>query len=98
LNSEIRNILGKYHIIGSIGTKKAGKSTFVELISTRNANSSIEDATKLATAYSIPDCDKVVIFDYPHSDSKCLAEKLEFYFTRLLLDHIYLIFEVDKKV
>ena len=70
LNSQIRDILCKNNIIGSIGIKKSGKSTFVKLISNQNVPTSAMDATTFATAYSICENNNLIynntiIIDYP---------------------------------
>ena len=103
INKQIRDILSKYYLFGSIGTKNAGKSRFVELITNRKTNSDVAETTKFSKAYSILDekktlikgYDEFVIIDYPHANSNSLSEKIEFYFTRQLLDHIYLIFNSE---
>jgi hypothetical protein len=99
INKQIRDILKKYYLFGSIGTKNTGKSRFVELITNQNADSHVGKTTKFSKAYSILNenstllkaYDEFVIIDYPHTNSNDLSEKIEFYFTRQLLDHIYLI-------
>ncbi|RNA41816.1 hypothetical protein BpHYR1_039008 [Brachionus plicatilis] len=103
LNKQLRDILKKNYIFGSIGTKNAGKSKFVELITSQDTKSSKNYTTTQAKAYSLINendkliFEKVVIIDYPHSNSNTFSQKLEFIFTRLLIDHIYLIFEAEAK-
>ncbi len=98
LNRKIRDILCENNIIGTIGAKKNGKSTFVKLISNQNVRTSSDIATTCATSYSICENNETIryyntiIIDYPHSNNSNFFHKLEFYFTRLLLSHIYLIF------
>jgi len=98
LNRKIRDILCENNIIGTIGAKKNGKSTFVKLISNQNVQTSSDIATTCATSYSICENNETIryyntiIIDYPHSNNSNFFHKLEFYFTRLLLSHIYLIF------
>ncbi len=97
LNRQIRDILCEINIIGSIGTKKAGKSTFVKLISNQDVPTSATNPTTYATPYSICKNNQLkytntIIIDYPHFNNSNLIHKLEFHFTRLLLSHIYLIF------
>ncbi|CAF0742591.1 unnamed protein product [Brachionus calyciflorus] len=101
LNKKLREILKKYYIFGSIGTKNAGKSKFVELITNQNTDSDTMNTTTKSKAYSMINENneliykEAVIIDYPHANSNSLDEKLEFYFTRFLLDHVYLIFEAE---
>jgi hypothetical protein len=97
LNRQIRDILCENNIIGSIGTVKAGKSTFVKLISNQDVPTSATNPTTYATPYSICENNQLqyantIIIDYPHFNNSNLIHKLEFYFTRLLLSHIYLLF------
>jgi len=91
LNSDLREILCKDYLIGTIGTKNAGKSTFVEMITGRHVETrGVDQVTKWIAPFSM--CSNVVMFDYPHFNSTDTNDKLQFYFSRLLLDHVFVIF------
>ena len=94
INNSLRNILSSdsssLKIFGVIGKKKCGKSTFIErIIPGANANASANIATTVTTPYKIND--SVILIDYPHFDSIQLSHKLQFLFSRFILDNTFLI-------
>ena len=67
-----------------------GKSTFVEkIIPGANAQADASIATRVMSPYKI--IDSVVLIDYPHFDSTDFKHKLQFFFTRKLLGHTFMI-------
>ena len=89
-NRKIRDILSEDWIIGVVGKKKCGKSTFVEkLIPGANAQADATIATTVMSPYKI--IDSVVLIDYPHFDSTDFKHKLQFFFTCKLLGHTFLL-------
>ena len=91
LNSDLREILCNDYLIGTIGTKNAGKSTFVEMMTGRRVESrGVDQVTKWIAPFSM--CSSVVMLDYPHFNSTDMNDKLQFYFSRLLLDHVFVVF------
>lgn len=95
LNARMRDVLCGNLLLGVIGTKKTGKSTLVELLTDKCAHSSPTQPTTQATPYTL--CDQVALIDYPHYNTSSLAQKLDFYFTRILLDYTILIFDAKHK-
>ena len=89
-NREIRNILKEDWIIGVVGEKKSGKSTFIEkMIDGAKANSSDTDPTLVMSPYKLSD--SIVLIDYPHFDSTKFNQKLQLIFTQKLLDHTFVL-------
>jgi hypothetical protein len=89
-NRRIRDILSEDWIIGVVGKKKCGKSTFVErIIPGANAQADASIATRVMSPYKI--IESVVLIDYPHFDSTDFKHKLQFFFTRKLLGHTFMI-------
>ena len=98
LNREIRDIFCADFQFGVIGRKKCGKSTFVQTIL---PNVKVPDAdanigtTKL-TPYRLTD--SVTLNDYPHFDSTDISHKIQFFFTRFLIDHIFFICDAKERM
>ena len=88
LNYRLRELLCETHLVGAIGKKKSGKSTFVELITGQKANSRATEATEFITPYKI--CGQVSLLDYPHFNSSHISHKIQFYFTKSLLDYMFI--------
>ena len=91
LNREIRDIFCADFQFGVIGKKKCGKSTFVQTIL---PNAKVPDAdanigTKKLTPYRFTDF--VTLNDYPHFDGTDISPKIQFFFTKFLIDHIFFI-------
>ena len=94
-NRKIRDILLEDWIIGVVGEKKSGKSTFIEkMIPGANAGASSSEATRIMSTHEISD--SVVLIDYPHFDSNDYKHKLQFIFTQKLLDHTFMICEAKR--
>ena len=94
-NRKIRDILLQDWIIGVVGEKKSGKSTFIEkMIPGANAGASSSVATRIMSAHEISD--SVILIDYPHFDSNDYKHKLQFTFTQKLLDHTFMICEAKR--
>ena len=95
VNYQIRDILKQDYFIGVVGKKKCGKSTFIEqMLPGENAEASSSITTTEITPYKI--VDSVIMLDFPHFESIEQDHKLQFIFTRFLLDYIFL-FAMPKK-
>ena len=89
-NREIRDIfLEDDCMIGIIGTKSCGKSTFIEKIGDTKAEASSFKTTTKVTPHKL--FNSVILMDYPHFNSPDLNHKLQFYLTHKLLDHTFII-------
>ena len=90
LNRKIRDIFEADTLFGVIGKKKCGKSTFVEkMVPGANTEADANIATTFVTPYQITD--SVVMMDFPHFDCPEISFKLEFMFTRFLMDHVFFV-------
>ncbi len=89
-NRKIRDILLKDWIIGVVGKKKCGKSAFIEkMIPNADAKASATIGTTVMSPHSI--IESVVVIDYPHFDSLDFNHKLQFIFSKQLLDHTFMV-------
>jgi hypothetical protein len=91
LNYALREILCEDVLVGCVGKKKCGKSSFVELMGCP-ANASAIKATEFISPFKI--CDNIILFDYPHFNSQDVSHKIQFYFTRTILDYVFVIDKV----
>jgi hypothetical protein len=92
LNYALREILCQDVLVGCIGKKKCGKSTFVELITNCQANANAIKATEFISPYKL--CESLILFDYPHFNSQDVSHKIQFYFTRSILDYVFMLDKV----
>jgi len=92
LNYDLREILCEDVLVGCIGKKKCGKSTFVELITNCQANANAIKATEFISPYKL--CEHLILFDYPHFNSQDVSHKIQFYFTRSILDYVFMLDKV----
>ena len=97
-NRKIRDLFATDFQFGVIGKKKLGKSTFVQTVlpdaKVKDADANI-GTTKL-TPYIITDL--VTLNDYPHFDSTDLSHKIQFMFTRFLIDHIFFVCDSKERM
>jgi hypothetical protein len=98
INFRIKDILLKDHFFGIFGKEKSGKSTFTEVIITdETANSSQSEKTKELKSFKIDERTKFTFFDYPHFESEDdLNHKLQFLFTRHLVDYLFVVFDASQ--
>ena len=102
--SEYLYIIFKIYYICLKGRKKCGKSTLTELITGENANASANIGTEITKPYKISLNNRIthlpnntsnelktILMDYPHFDGTDLSNKLQFIFSRYLLDHIFMV-------
>ena len=98
LNRKIRDLFAADYQFGVIGKKKLGKSTFVQTVlpdaKVKDADANI--GTIELTPYIITDL--VTLNDYPHFDSTNLSHKIQFMFTRFLLDHIFFVCDSKERM
>ena len=98
LNRKIRDIFCADFQFGVIGRKKCGKSSFIQTIL---PNIKVPDAdAKIGTTKLTPYrlTDSVTLNDYPHFDSTDISHKIQFFFTRFLIDHIFFICEAKERM
>ena len=100
INFKIREILLKDYFYGIMGKEKSGKSKFTEVVmSEESANSSQSEKTRELKAHKIIEANgnNFTFFDYPHFESEIdINHKLQFIFTRHLVDYFFLIVEANK--
>jgi hypothetical protein len=97
LNRQIRNIFQADFQFAIIGKKKLGKSTFLEtIIPSANANASAIEATVEIKPFKITE--RVTLNDYPHFDSTDSSHKIQFMFTRKLMDHIFFVCDAKERM
>ena len=96
INYQIRDLLTKDYFIGVVGKKKCGKSTFIEtFLPGVNAHADVKVATTEITPYQI--VESVVIFDFPHFESTEYGHKLQFVFSRFILDYLFFICDAKER-
>jgi len=97
LNRQIRDIFEADFQFAIIGKKKLGKSTFLEtIIPGADANASAIEGTVEIKPFKITDL--VILNDYPHFDSLESSHKIQFMFTRKLLDHIFFVCDAKERM
>ena len=90
INYQIRELLNKGSFFGIIGQSKSGKSTFLEkLLPGEFANATARVPTTEIKPFEI--VDGVTILDYPHFESTDINHKLQFLFSRFLLDYVFFV-------
>ena len=96
INYQIREILKQDFFYGIVGKKKCGKSTFIEqMLPGANANANSIINTAEMKPYKI--ADSVVMFDFPHFESNDVNHKLQFLFSRFLLDYVFFICDAKER-
>jgi len=95
-NRKLRNILLEDWLIGVVGEKSCGKSTFIEKMIDKSANAGGSKETSIMKPYKISD--SIMLIDYPHFDSTNIDYKFQFFFTQKLLDHTFMLCEAKKNM
>lgn len=95
-NRKLRDILLEDWLIGVVGEKSCGKSTFIEKMIGISANASAYKETSIMKPYKISD--SIILIDYPHFDSNDIDYKFQFFFTQKLLDHTFMLCEAKKNM
>lgn len=90
-NFEIRDRLCNDVLVGVVGLKNVGKSTFVELVADlpKNALSGLSMETTTMMAFSIGPGN--VLIDYPHSDGVIAQYEAQYKCSRYLLNYVFVI-------
>ena len=96
LNLEIREILSKDFLFGVVGKSKCGKSTFTAKLTDQDTNASSTVPTTKMKSYKLTK--SIFLLDYPHYDSLDVKHKLQFAFSRFLLDHAFMLCNSMEKV
>ena len=93
INYQIRTILRNNFFYGVVGKSNSGKSTFLQQILGVNANATPTEPTSEVKPFKI--VDMLIILHYPHFESENkntrFDHKLQFLFSRFLLDYTFLI-------
>ncbi|CAF0911171.1 unnamed protein product [Brachionus calyciflorus] len=97
VNLKIRNIICQDYFVGVVGTKKSGKTTFTNLITCKDSNSSMSESTETVKSWNLYNKHNLFLIDYPHFDSPDISNQLEFHFSRTLLNRVFVIFEAKSK-
>jgi hypothetical protein len=90
LNRQIRDLLSQGCIIGLVGQKKCGKSSFIDkFIPGANVKGNSNEATTKISIHNITE--SVVLIDYPHYEALDFTYKSQLILSNKLLDHRFLI-------
>lgn len=90
----------KISIFGVVGRKKCGKSTLTEILTGADARASAIEGTEVTKPYNIINKPnhKCILMDYSHFDGTNLANKLQFLFSRYLLDHTFMVCKAEERM
>ncbi len=94
INYKIREVLKKNFFYGIIGQSNSGKSTLLEkLLPGEIANATARETTTEIKPYKIIDIENTwfTMLDYPHFSSTDINHKLQFLFSRFLLDYVFFV-------
>ena len=100
INYKIRAVLKNNFFYGIIGQSKSGKSTFLEkLLPGESANATSREPTTEMKPYKIIESENTwfTMLDYPHFSSKDINHKLQFLFSRLLLDYVFFVCRAEDR-
>jgi GTPase Era involved in 16S rRNA processing len=96
INYQIREVLKKNFFYGIVGQSKSGKSTFLEkLLPGESANATSRVPTTEIKPFEI--VEGVTILDYPHFESTDINHRLQFLFSRFLLDYVFFVCRADDR-
>lgn len=91
-NYRIRQVLLDGVFVGVIGPKKSGKSSFVKRLTGKRTGANARNETRSLAVYPVPGCDWTLV-DYPHLESNNINYKFQFYFSKLFLDYVFLVYD-----